>query len=88
MVCGFFFDSLKDKFVNQEYYQKIGVMAYESLDRIVPEFFEVQSFYKNVAGSFSILIEMMSMVRMNFDENTLNGDSYFLVGQEKNSDEK
>jgi hypothetical protein len=61
-VCGFFSDSFNKKMIDVKYYQDLGVMAYSSLNSIVPKAYDVPSFYKNMAQSFSNVALLMNLV--------------------------
>ena len=62
LVCGFFSDSLNKKIIDVKYYQDLGMMAYSSLNSLVPNAYDVPSFYKNMANSFSTVTLLMSLV--------------------------
>jgi hypothetical protein len=66
MLCGFFHQSLEQKLVDLKYYQELGAVAYLRLNRIVPELFEVPSFYQSIALSFKVLSDMMTVVAQDF----------------------
>jgi hypothetical protein len=61
-VCGFFSDSLNKKIIDIKYYQDLGMMAYASLNGLVPKAYDVPAFYKNMANSFSDVALLMSLV--------------------------
>jgi len=62
LVCGFFSDSLNKKIIDTKYYQDLGMMAYASLNALVPNAYDVPSFYKQMANSFSSVTLLMSLV--------------------------
>ena len=62
LVCGFFSDSLNKKIIDVKYYQDLGIMAYSSLNSLVPNAYDVPGFYKNMAKSFSTVTLLMSLV--------------------------
>lgn len=61
-VCGFFSDSLNKKIIDVKYYQDLGMMAYSSLNGMVPKAYDVPAFYKSMANSFSNVALLMSLV--------------------------
>ncbi|MBT7766641.1 MAG: hypothetical protein HN730_05750 [Bdellovibrionales bacterium] len=66
LLCGFFHRSLENRLVDIEYYQKMGATAYIRLNKIVPEFFDIPSFYRGVGTSFKVLTDMMTVVARDF----------------------
>jgi hypothetical protein len=68
-LCGFFSDYLNRQLVDETYYQNIGKQAYKSLNSIVPDFYEVPSFYKRLSKKFPEVCMMVSLVaeKLNVD---------------------
>ncbi|MDO9184046.1 MAG: hypothetical protein Q7U04_16655 [Bacteriovorax sp.] len=62
LVCGYFADSLNKKIIDTKYYQDLGRIAYSRLNSITPEAYDVPSFYKVMANSFSGITLLMNLV--------------------------
>lgn len=62
LVCGFFADSLNRKIIDVKYYHDLGTMAYSSLNSLVPTAYDIPSFYKSMASSFSNVALLMNLV--------------------------
>lgn len=62
VLCGYFSDSMNRKIVDPRYYQDIGVIAYKQLNAFVPNAYDVPSFFKKLAGSFSHVTNLMTLV--------------------------
>jgi hypothetical protein len=62
LICGFFSDSFNKKIIDVKYYQDLGVMAYSSLNSLVPKAYDIPAFYKGMANSFSEVTLLMSLV--------------------------
>lgn len=61
-LCGFFSDSLNSKIVDTSYYQQVGRSAYQRLNHLVPDAFEMPSFYQQLSKSFSGVTMLMNIV--------------------------
>ncbi len=64
-LCGYFSDSMNRKIIDISYYQEIGQIAYQRLNHIVPEAYEVPSFFKKLSTKFSGVAELMNIVARN-----------------------
>lgn len=80
LLCGYFSDSLNKKIVDTTYYHDIGRIAYQRLDHIIPEAYEVPSFFRQLSKSFEALTEIMSVVsRQNSNESEQGLESSYLL---------
>jgi len=62
LVCGYFYDSLNNKLVDVRYYEDIGKIAYSRLNSFTPEAYDIPSFFKMMAKSFSDVTLLMNLV--------------------------
>ncbi len=62
LLCGFFSESFNRKIVDLNYYHEVGKVAYSRLNGIVPDAFEVDSFYDILSNTFKELTCMMTIV--------------------------
>lgn len=62
-LCGYFSDSVNEKFNNLRYYRDIGQMAYRRLDSFVPSFYDVDSFYTQLSKQFESLANLMRIAQ-------------------------
>lgn len=62
LICGYFSDSLNKKIVDIKYYEDLGRIAYQRLNSISPEAYDVPLFYKGMAKSFSEVTLLMSLI--------------------------
>jgi hypothetical protein len=62
LICGYFSDSLNKKITDVKYYHDLGRIAYSRLNNITPEAYDVPSFYKVMANSFSGITLLMNLV--------------------------
>lgn len=62
LICGYFADSLNKKMIDIKYYQDLGKIAYSRLNSITPTAYDVPSFYKKMAHSFSGITLLMNLV--------------------------
>ncbi|MCK5073334.1 MAG: hypothetical protein KAQ98_07920 [Bacteriovoracaceae bacterium] len=64
-ACGFFAESFNRKVFDVKYYHDIGKTAYSKLNVIIPEFYQVPSFFGSMALSFdklTLLISVLSQI--------------------------
>jgi hypothetical protein len=59
LICGYFNESLNKKLVDSRYYQDLGRMAYERLNKISPSAYDIQDFYWTIAQYFHQITELM-----------------------------
>ena len=78
-LCGYFSESLNSKLVDTRYYQELGQIAYDRLNHLVPEAFEVPSFFKMMSRGFGPLTTMMSIVASQFQRQN-ESDVLLIVG--------
>src|SRR5690606_17928647 len=71
-LCGFFSDSLNGKIIDTSYYQQIGCLAYQRLNHLVPDVYEMPSFYSQLSKSFAGVTMLMNIVA---EKMTKPGDS-------------
>lgn len=83
-LCGFFSDYINRQLVDEVYYQNIGKQAYISLNSMVPDFYEVPSFYKNLSHYFSEVCTMFTLVaeKLNVENDS---SEYLLFANKKAS---
>ena len=62
LVCGYFADSLNKKMIDVKYYQDLGKIAYSRLNHMTPDAYNMPSFYKVMANSFSGITLLMNLV--------------------------
>lgn len=65
-LCGFFSESVNRKIVDIRYYQDIGKSAYQSLNSLVPEFYDIEGFYRSFSHSFFDVVSLMALVSKQF----------------------
>lgn len=70
LICGYFSDSLNKKIIDTGYYQELGQTAYRKLNSVVPQAYDVPSFFKGLSFDFERLTMVMNLV----SEKTLNHD--------------
>lgn len=61
-LCGYFAESLNRKIVDGRYYQNIGIMAYDRLNHLEPDFLDFPEFYSFLSRSFETLTMMIGTV--------------------------
>ena len=61
LICGYFSDSLNKKIIDTKYYHDLGQIAYNRLNSITPEAYDVPSFYKIMSKSFSSITLLMNL---------------------------
>lgn len=61
-LCGFFSDSLNGKIIDTSYYSQIGRSAYKRLNHLVPDAYEIPSFFERLSSSFSGVTMLMNIV--------------------------
>lgn len=59
LICGYFSESLNRKLVDTRYYQELGRTAYDRLNGISPEAFEVRDLYAQISRHFQELTDLM-----------------------------
>lgn len=62
LICGYFSDSLNRKIIDTNYYQDLGVIAYNRLNAFSPNAYDIPSFYKLMAQSFGNVTLLMNFV--------------------------
>ena len=61
-LCGFFSDSVSRKITDISYYQSVGRTAYNRLNTIIPEVYEIQDFYLQISDLFVRLMNLMAII--------------------------
>ena len=61
-LCGYFSESLNRRIIDTRYYQEIGEMAYKRLNYMVPDAYEIESFYNLLSKSFGSLTLMIGLI--------------------------
>lgn len=62
LLCGYFSDSLNKKLVDDRFYREVGQIAYRRLNTIVPNVYEIPSFFNNISKSFDSITMMIDLV--------------------------
>ncbi|MBT3584250.1 MAG: hypothetical protein HN509_05055 [Halobacteriovoraceae bacterium] len=62
LLCGYFSESLNKKLVDEKYYKELGQIAYSRLNHLIPDVYEVPSFFKLLSKSFHDITLMMNLV--------------------------
>lgn len=75
LLCGFFSESLNKKIIDHSYYHEVGQIAYRRLNTIVPDAFQVQSFYHHLSKKFKNMTEMMAIVAQKNNMFAENGEN-------------
>lgn len=65
-TCGFFEESLNPKILDRSYYVNLGKTAFEKLNSVEPEYYDIQSFFRMLATSFENLVYLLKAVAHNF----------------------
>lgn len=65
-TCGFFEESLNPKILDKSYYINLGKTAFEKLNSVEPEYYDIKYFYKILATSFDSLVYLLRSVAYNF----------------------
>ncbi len=61
-LCGYFAESTTKKLVDANYYSQLGRSAYQNLNGVVPNFFDIPCFYSMLSTSFGVMVELISKV--------------------------
>ncbi len=83
LLCGYFSQSLNQKIVDESYYQELGVQAYNSLNNIVPEVYDVNSFFRKFSLSFTRITQLMSVVSQKLMANDPHENLLIIVDRNK-----
>lgn len=70
-TCGFFSESLNPKILDANYYSELGKTAFEKLNMVEPEYYDIKSFYKIIATSFDSLAFLLKSMAHNFKNQSL-----------------
>lgn len=62
LICGKFAKSVDKKILDIEYYEKIGKMAYNRLNKLVPVLMDTPGFYEHMHKSFNSLTQLISNI--------------------------
>ena len=81
MLCGIFSESVNRKITDISYYQSLGQSAYQQLNTIIPELYEMPDFYLNVSYFFHPIMSLLSVVSNELLSN--NSDDQFLLFSNK-----
>ena len=60
-LCGYFSNSLNQKIFNPYHYRQIGMSAYERLDKLVPQFLGIPSFYRQMSKNFFEVSDLITV---------------------------
>ncbi|MDA8792560.1 hypothetical protein N9N67_04905 [Bacteriovoracaceae bacterium] len=75
-LSGYFSKAVKNEIVDINYYRNVGKMAYENLNEIVPQCFDVPSFFDKMSTCFYNVSILFSVMAENFGEQ--NKDKFLL----------
>lgn len=78
-LSGYFSASLNKKIIDESYYQKLGAMAYDQLNDLVPSFYDVPRFYSGLAQSFQGLSNLLTILAEQQSENSQDGDLGLII---------
>jgi hypothetical protein len=81
ILCGIFSESVNRKITDISYYQSLGQSAYQQLNNIIPELYEMPDFYLNVSHFFHQIMSLLSVVSSELLSN--NSDDQFLLFSNK-----
>ena len=84
VICGVFHKSLNKKLVDAKYYQSLGETAYHRLDAIIPDVYEVPSFFGRMSKSFESLTFMIASVSEKLNMNCSMDDDLLLFISDNN----
>ncbi len=89
-LCGYFAESTQKKLVDANYYSQLGRSAYQNLNGVMPNFFDIPSFYSMLSTSFGPMVDLISKVASvdRFgNEHHLNFKRVMVSGSEMTPDE-
>lgn len=62
ILCGYFSNSVNKKLLDIQYYSNLGQMAYEQLNYLSPELFDIPKFFKAMSSSFDKVTTLISVI--------------------------
>lgn len=62
LLCGYFSDSMNRKIIDIGYYQDVGITAYQKLNGLVPEAYDIPDFFKHISYQFSKVTNLMTLI--------------------------
>lgn len=83
LICGYFSDSLNKKIVDVKYYEDLGKIAYQRLNGIMPEAYDVPRFYHSMAKSFSEVTLLMSLMSKKYSAESDKDMPWLILGNRK-----
>lgn len=81
ILCGIFSESVNRKITDLSYYQSLGQSAYQQLNTIIPQLYEMPDFYLNVSHFFQKIMSLLSIVSNELLSNR--SDDQFLIFSNK-----
>lgn len=79
VICGFFSDSLNRKIIDINYYKDLGQSAYLRLNSVIPNAYDVPSFFKNFSIKFERITSVMSLVSEKTLSNSFDSEDAYLI---------
>lgn len=83
LICGYFFDSLNKKMIDIRYYEDLGKIAYTRLNSFSPNAYDVPAFYKMMAGNFSEITLLMSLVAKRYASSSDKDMPWLIINHRK-----
>jgi hypothetical protein len=78
LICGYFHESLNRKLIDTRYYEDLGKIAYGRLNSLIPDMFDIPSFYNCLAHQFEPLTNIMSWLAKKSQEEQPDNMSLFV----------
>ena len=79
LLCGYFFESINKKIVDVGYYRRLGQTAYKRLNSIVPDVYDIPSFYSLLSNAFDDIVTMISVIAKEFNAKDFDRDFSFCL---------
>ncbi len=76
LMSSFYSDSVEKSIVDKSYYVQLGKTAYNHLNNIKPDCFDIPSFFEQLSQRFEILAALC--LRLSLEVNTANEEEYVL----------
>ena len=65
-LCGVFGENLSKKMVDQNYYIRIGRMAYLKLNTLEPNLLGISDFYSELSNQFEMIVHILTLLARDF----------------------
>lgn len=79
LLCGYFSESFNRKIIDLAYYRSIGENAYQKLNTLVPEMYDVEGFYYSFSASFAKITDLITIVSKQLQNESPN--SYLIISK-------